>query len=140
PRLGTRILIDKTEHNTVYVTFGGYTATNVWKTTDAGATWTNIHGSLPQAPIRSIAGHPLKPAWIYVGTEVGVFSSENAGASWFTTNDAPANVSVDELFWLDKATLVAATHGRGMFSVVALSSPVRGDLHGDGSPDTPGRH
>src|SRR5207237_353082 len=72
---------------------------------------------------------------IYVGTEVGVFSSEDAGATWFTTNDAPANVSVDELFWLDKATLVAATHGRGMFSVVALSSPVRGDFNGDGKAD-----
>jgi photosystem II stability/assembly factor-like uncharacterized protein len=134
-RFASRILIDKSDPNTVYVTFGGYTSSNVWKTTDGGATWTNIHGALPQTPIRSITRHPLKPAWIYVGTEVGVFSSENAGASWFTTNDAPANVSVDELFWPDNATLVAATHGRGMFRVTALAAPVRGDFNGDGHSD-----
>jgi hypothetical protein len=64
-----------------------------------------------------------------------VFSSENAGATWFTTNDAPASVSVDELIWLDNATLVAATHGRGMFSITALAAPVRGDLNGDGRSD-----
>lgn len=134
-RFATRILIDKDTPNTVYVTFGGYNAGNVWRTTDGGTTWTDIHGVLPQTPVRSITRHPSKPAWLYVGTEAGVFTSENGGTTWFATNDAPANVSVDELFWLDGATLVAATHGRGMFRTTVLAGNARSDLNGDGKSD-----
>jgi photosystem II stability/assembly factor-like uncharacterized protein len=133
-RFASRILIDKSDHNTVYVTFGGYTSGNVWKTTDGGTTWTDIHGALPQAPIRSITRHPMMRSWLYVGSEVGVFTSEDGGATWTTTNDAPSNVSVDELFWPTSTTLVAATHGRGMFRTVVQAS-VRLDLNGDARSD-----
>jgi hypothetical protein len=53
---------------------------------------------------------------------VGVFTSENAGASWSTTNEGPANIRVRELFWIDNNTLGAATYGRGMFKVSVASS------------------
>jgi hypothetical protein len=45
---------------------------------------------------------------------VGVFASENAGAAWSPTNEGPANVSVEDLFWMGEK-LICATHGRGMF-------------------------
>jgi hypothetical protein len=45
---------------------------------------------------------------------VGIFTSEDAGATWWLPHDGPANVSVDELFWMND-TLVAATYGRGLF-------------------------
>ena len=134
-RFAARILIDKNTPNTVYVTFGGYNAGNVWRTTDGGTTWTDIHGTLPQAPIRTITRHPSNPAWLYVGSEVGVFTSENGGTTWFATNDGPSNAAVDELFWMDSATLVAATHGRGMFKTTVLSSKASRDLNGDGKSD-----
>ncbi|MBI1891598.1 MAG: hypothetical protein HYS18_13180 [Burkholderiales bacterium] len=121
-RFVTRILIDKSNSNLVYATFGGYTSGNVWRTTDGGTSWTNISTGLPQAPIRAIARHPNNANWLYVGSEVGVFTSENGGTSWLTTNDGPANVAVDELFWLDSSTLVAATFGRGMFKATINSS------------------
>jgi PKD repeat protein len=38
------------------------------------------------------------------------------GTTWSTGNDGPANVSVDELFWMSNK-LVAVTHGRGMWSI-----------------------
>ena len=47
-------------------------------------------------------------------------TAANATASETTTNDGPANVSVDQLFWLDTSTLVAATHGRGMFKATMV--------------------
>ena len=47
---------------------------------------------------------------------MGVFASEDAGATWFPTNDGPTNCSVDDLFWMDQ-TLVCVTHGRGMFRI-----------------------
>ena len=118
-----RILIDASDSNTVYVSFGGYSSGNLRKTTDGGSSWTDISTGLPEAPIRGIARHPTNASWIYVGTEVGVFSSENGGGSWSTTNDGPGAVSVDELFFAGTTTtLVAATHGRGMFQASVASS------------------
>jgi hypothetical protein len=118
-----RILVDASDSNTVYVTFGGYVTGNVQRTTDGGTSWSDISTGLPQAPIRGIARHPTNASWLYVGTEVGVHSSEDGGSSWSTTNDGPGAVSVDELFFAGTTTtLIAATHGRGMFQASVSSS------------------
>jgi hypothetical protein len=101
---------------TAYATFGGFVADNVWVTKDGGHTWRAIGKSLPAAPVRTLAIHPAKPDFLYAGTEVGVFASEDGGASWTPTNQGPANVSVEQLFWSGKA-LYAATHGRGMYRI-----------------------
>jgi photosystem II stability/assembly factor-like uncharacterized protein len=138
----TRIYIDPrdTTNQTVYLSLGGFTNSNLWKTTNGGANWTNIHGTLPAVPIRAITTHPTIPGYLYVGTEIGLFTSENAGASWYfdinnqPQNDGPANVSVEHLFWTDPQTLVAATYGRGMFKAVigapALTGVVSRKTHG----------
>jgi outer membrane protein assembly factor BamB/subtilisin family serine protease len=128
-RYVTRITIDKFNPDTAYVTFGGYSPDNVWRTTDGGATWSDRTGSgptgLPDAPVRSLVINPANPNWLYAGTEVGVFASENAGAAWAVPQEGPANVSVDELFWMGN-TLVAATHGRGLFSIDLSPCPACG--------------
>jgi len=115
----TRIAIDPANTQKVYVTFGGFSADNVWRTTNGGATWSDITGSgltgLPDVPVRSLVINPNNSNWLYVGTEVGIFASEDGGATWNVPHDGPANVSVDELFWLNSNTLIAATHGRGLY-------------------------
>jgi hypothetical protein len=112
----TRITIDSNDHETVYVTFGGYVRDNIWKTTDGGGKWSNIGASLPEAPVHSLTIHPRKSRFLYVGTEVGIFASEDGGATWSPTSEGPTNCSVYELFWMGE-TLVCATHGRGMFQI-----------------------
>jgi Calx-beta domain/FG-GAP-like repeat len=125
-RYAQRIMIDPNNNNRVFVTSGGYDSPNVHETTGGCAAtpgWTSRHGNLPAAPVRSIVRHPTLANWLYVGTEVGVFASTDGGLNWSTTNDGPGNVSADELFWLDNATLAVATHGRGMFkSTIAAGS------------------
>jgi hypothetical protein len=115
-RFCTRIVIDPTDDNVVYVCFGGYSRDNVWKTTNGGVTWVNLGAALPEAPVRTLAIHPDRSDFVYIGTEVGVFASENGGVDWSPTNEGPTTCSVDELFWMGK-TLVCATHGRGMFQI-----------------------
>lgn len=123
-RYPTRILIDQSDTNTVYIAFGGFSDGNLQRTTDGGTTWTDVTGSgptgLPFAPIRGIARNPSIQNWLYVGTEVGVFSSEDGGATWSATNQGPANVSVDEVMFMHSSTvLLAATHGRGLWTASA---------------------
>lgn len=114
-RMVLSILIDKDRHNTVYVGLGGFLSDNLWRTTDGGATWRNIGAGLPAAPIRAIERHAAQANYLYVGTDVGLFTSEDGGATWNANPDGPASVPVEHLFWYDASTLVAATHGRGMF-------------------------
>ncbi len=143
------IAIDKNNSNIVYVGFTGfYTNTalsNLWRTTDGGATWTSITGSgstaLPQVPIYAVAINPLNSAWLYVGTEIGVFASENAGTTWNVTpvisganGDGPANVSVQDLQWMGggnstgSTILIAGTHGRGAWTADTMP-PVYTDTY-----------
>jgi hypothetical protein len=140
-RVCTRITIDPTNSNRVYATFGGFTPDNVWRTDNAGATWTSITNNLPAAPVRSLVVWEANPGYLYVGTQVGIFASANGGQSWSPSNDGPTNCSVDELFWMGN-TLVAATHGRGMFSInistgqppsVNITSPTAGSTFTAGS-------
>jgi photosystem II stability/assembly factor-like uncharacterized protein len=115
-RYCTGITIDPQDPNTTYVTFGGYVRGNVWKTIDGGATWSNIGNALPEAPVRALTVHPRRTNFVYLGTEIGVFTSEDGGATWSPTNEGPTNCSVDDLFWMNEA-LVCVTHGRGMFRI-----------------------
>ena len=110
------ITIDPRNNDIVYVAFGGYNRGNIWKTSDGGIKWSNLGNLLPEAPVRAIAIHPRKANFVYLGTEVGVFASEDGGATWSPTNEGPTNCSVDDLFWM-KEVLVCATHGRGMFTI-----------------------
>ncbi len=115
-RYCTRIVIDASDSDVVYSLFGGYTSDNIWKTVDGGVNWSSIGATLPEAPARTLAIHPRKSEFLYLGTEVGVFASEDSGATWSPTNEGPTNCAVAEFFWMDE-TLVCATHGRGMFTI-----------------------
>lgn len=115
-RFCTRIVIDPADHATIYVAFAGFAQTNLWKTTNSGAAWTVLSNALPEAPIRALAIHPRRRDYLYIGTEVGLFTSENGGATWSPTNEGPTNCAVYDLFWINE-TLVSVTHGRGMFTI-----------------------
>jgi hypothetical protein len=133
-RFVTRIVVDPDASDVVWVCLGGFSPDNLWNTTDGGSTWADITGTglagLPDAPIRGFARHPEHPGWLYVGTEVGVFASDDGGASWSTSDFGPAGVSVDEVVFMHgSSTLLAATHGRGLFTIGIGGV---GDLDGDG--------
>ncbi len=121
---------------TVYVTYGGYSADNVWRGVWNGTawTWTDLtpgSSGFPQAPVYSLAVNPTNTSWLYAGTDVGVFTSTNGGSTWSTSNDGPANVRVNQLFWFNATSgsleLIAATHGRGMFETPVSSSSTPAD-------------
>ena len=128
-RIVLGLTVDPANTNNVYATFGGFTADNVWRL--ANGTWTDITGSgvtgLPDVPTRTLVVDPSAASRLYVGTEVGVFTSADGGATWSAPNGGPANVPVDRLFVMDDQ-LVAATYGRGLF---------RTGLLGSGSGNTP---
>lgn len=104
---------------TKYATFSSFKSDNVWKTQDNGGTWTSIHHNLPYAPVYSLVISPSDPNRLYVGTEVGVFASADGGETWSPSAGDP-HAPVFELFWMG-SKLVAATHGRGIFTIVPIN-------------------
>lgn len=124
PRFVTRLVID-VNHSTnwYYATFGGFSPDNIYRSTDNGTTWTDVTGAgatgLPNVPVRSLVINPINSNFLYAGTEIGIFTSEDGGANWNASQDGPANVSVDELFFRADSTLYAATHGRGVYRTSA---------------------
>ncbi len=128
-----RIMIDPADANIVYVTLGGYSINspqpaNLWRTVNGGTTWSPVVGSgttaLPMVPIWSIVRHPRNQQQLYVATDIGIYESSDYGATWSTSQQGPADVSVEELaFVTGSELLLAATHGRGMWTADVSSVP-----------------
>jgi len=114
---------------TLYVTFSGFEINtpgmpgHVFKSTDGGASWTNISSELPDLPVHTIVLDRDAPGTIYIGTDLGVYKSSNDGASWVPFNAGLPMVAVFELA-LNPNTevLAAATHGRSIW-MMSLSQP-----------------
>lgn len=103
---------------TAYATVMGFGVGHVWKTTDAGATWSNVSGNLPDVPTNAVVVDPLNSNFVYVGTDVGVFVSRSGGNTWSEYGTGLPNVVVTSLQIFNTAEtkkLRASTYGRGMW-------------------------
>jgi photosystem II stability/assembly factor-like uncharacterized protein len=123
------IAIDPNNDNNVYAVYStfnsGVDVGHVFKSTDGGATWSNIDGSgatgIPDVPVSSIAIDPANSQRIYIGTDIGVFVTIDGGANWARENTGFANVATESLKIQDVGGgvryLYAFTHGRGAWRV-----------------------
>ncbi|HEV1286749.1 MAG TPA: hypothetical protein VNU44_15615 [Bryobacteraceae bacterium] len=115
-RMVTHITVSRQNPATVYITFAGYSSGNIWKTTDRGAHWTSVSATLPSVPVYSLTNHPKNSNFIYAGTDIGIFASEDGGMHWSPGNEGPTNSAVFDMTWAGNV-LYAATHGRGAFKI-----------------------
>ena len=108
--------------DTLLVTFSNYGVPSVWLTVDGGQNWKNIEGNLPDMPIRWGIFHPLNGKQVMLATETGAWTSPNVLADpvvWSPDNHGMAHVRIDMLkFRKSDNTVLAATHGRGMFTTI----------------------
>ncbi len=118
----TRVTVDPTDANLAYVTLSGYrngeNIAHVYKTVNGGSTWTDISGDLPDAPVNDLVLHPQDRNTLFVGTDVGVFTSANAGVNWTPAGTALPQVSVMDLETSvsgGQAQLTAGTYGLGIY-------------------------
>jgi len=114
---------------TAYISIMGFHVSHVWQTTNGGVSWTDFTANLPDAPADAILVDPATnsmPGKVYVGTDVGVFSSPTAGANWTEVGPAPnsgdpgflPNVAVTALNMSNNGPsklLRASTYGRGLW-------------------------
>ncbi len=139
------VAMDKSDltGNTAYVGIMGFSTprfptSHVWKTANAGASWTDWTGAgvteLPDNPVNALLVD-AQAGQIYAGTDVGVFVSSTSAPTWTEVGPAPgpsasgflpdAPVTALRLFNPDAGTktLVASTYGRGIWNYALVTSP-----------------
>lgn len=82
--------------------------------------WTALTSrTLPRVPINAVVIDPKQSQRIFIGTDVGVFASENGGLTWANAGAAGLpNVMVTDLeFDASGRYLNAATFGRGIWRI-----------------------
>lgn len=130
----TDIAVDPRDARTAIIVRSGFNATNkVFRTVDGGATWANLTFDLPNVPVLSVVLEPGSRD-ITIGTDLGVFTLRSAATSWAPVLNGLPNVAVyDLVFDAPRSRLIAATHGRGMFSLDVTVTGLRGDVAGPGN-------
>jgi photosystem II stability/assembly factor-like uncharacterized protein len=113
----TCIAVKSNDPNSVWITCSNYLANDkVFKTTNGGTTWVNITGNLPNVPVNCIVYVPNTPNGVFIGTDLGVFYSDDYTGGWINFNTNLPNVIVNQLD-IQTAThkLRAGTFGRGLW-------------------------
>jgi len=129
---GTGIVKDiathPTNNNIVYILLGS----QIYKSVNKGASWTNISNGLPNVALLEMIYDKSSNEGIYVGTDIGVYYKDANLSSWIDFSEGlPAvRVSGMDIYYgtdRDDSVLTIATDGRGFWrsalNEVTISTP-----------------
>lgn len=105
--------------NELFVTMHNYNVVSIWYSNDGGNTWQNKEGNLPDLPVKCILKNPLSTTEVIIGTELGVWFTNNFTSSsptWNQSYNGMSNVKVTDLDLRNDNKVYASTYGRGIFS------------------------
>lgn len=118
----TKVAVDPTDANLAYVAVSGFRngdpAAHLFRTTNGGASWQDISGNLPDAPVNDVVLDPRDRTRLFTATDVGVFVSTDGGATWSHAGTGLPLVPVADLEATNTGTttlLTAATYGLGIY-------------------------
>ncbi|HEX4335915.1 MAG TPA: dockerin type I domain-containing protein, partial [Polyangiaceae bacterium] len=125
-----------TDSNTLYMTFSGFnsntpaTPGHVFKSINAMSdtpTFTDISPAGVDIPFNTVAIDPTNTNVIYVGSDLGIWRSTDAGATWIQMGDNNSGIPNVAIFEIQTSPVqvVAFTHGRGAYRLGTY------DLNGD---------
>jgi photosystem II stability/assembly factor-like uncharacterized protein len=130
PAWGTVSMIEASRYdaNTAYVAVDRHKLDDlkpyVFKTTDAGHTWTRIDAGIPEGSfVHAVREDSVKPELLYAATETGVFVSFDSGAHWQSLQLNLPRSPVHDLV-VKGDDVVVATHGRS-FWILDDVTPLR---------------
>jgi photosystem II stability/assembly factor-like uncharacterized protein len=110
------ICIDPTNPQVAYIASTGTSGRRVARTTDGGATWVSMTGSLPAG----VEGLALEVDWarttphLYLGSGAGLYLSVDLGANWIKNGPDLPNVNIGDVRIDTTArTVTLGTYGRG---------------------------
>lgn len=113
----TSIVVDPDNPEHIYVSCSGYSVGNkVFESFDAGSSFVNISYNLPNLPVNCIELENNATQGIYIGTDAGVFYTNNDLASWVDFMEDLPKTSVRQLKISESIGKIrAGTFGRGIW-------------------------
>lgn len=115
------IKADLFDENTVYAVFDNHKYGDfnpyIFKSNDKGATWKSMTSNLPTRTLtwRVVQDHIAKDLF-FLGTEFGVYFTNDGGSSWVQLKGGLPNIAVRDLVIQKRENdLVLATFGRGFY-------------------------
>lgn len=115
-----------TDPNTAYALFSFAQRPKILRTTDLGATWTDITGyngagvssanGFPDVAVYDLVVWPNDTSRLWAATEIGIVESLDGGGSWALANHNLPAAGVWRLVVVEDE-IVAGTHGRGIWSM-----------------------
>jgi sugar lactone lactonase YvrE len=120
------VTVDKTNVKHAIIVFNGYSRRwipgggvgHVFETFNAGKSWTDISGNLPDIPGDAVA---IVGQRLVLATDAGAFTATDgggSGTSWSTLGTNLPNASVNDIeVGPNGRTVYAGTHGRGVWSI-----------------------
>ncbi len=131
-RFVARVAVDPNNVNTAYATFGGFgvaAGQHIWKTANlngAPPTWAAAGSGIPDVPVNAFVVDPANSNNLFAGTDIGVYVSTDAGASWLPFGTGLPVVAVfDMAIHPVTRALRVATHGRGIWEITGAPLPVQ---------------
>ncbi len=106
---------------------------HIYKTTDAGKTWTEIVNGLPNDPINVVKEDPIRKGLLFAGSERAVYVSFDDGANWQSLRLNMPATSIRDLVIKDD-DLVIGTHGRSFWILDDITPLRQIDLRLSASP------
>jgi photosystem II stability/assembly factor-like uncharacterized protein len=122
------IYSSKHDKNVVYAIFNNHKNGDfkpyVLKSRDQGATWSVITNNLPvRGSSYAIEEDHVDPKLLFIGTEFGLFFSDNGGLEWTQLKAGLPTVAVRDIaIQKDENDLVLGTFGRGFYVLDDYSS------------------
>jgi photosystem II stability/assembly factor-like uncharacterized protein len=113
----TRLESRPDDADVLYATVANFGNSHVFRSADGGLNWVDIdNGQLGDAPLHSIAVPVAHPTRVYACGDLGVFVSDDEGATWANlTANLPPVIVVDLVYQETDHTLTAATYGRSVW-------------------------
>src|SRR5262245_14343780 len=117
----SRVFASPYDASTAFVSKNGFRNDDftpyLYKTTDAGKTWTPIAANLPPSPINVVVQDRKARDLLIVGTDVGVFVSIDGGGRWTRMKANLPTVAVHDLTIHPRENdLVLGTYGRAFWT------------------------
>ncbi len=124
-RYATDITVNPNRANELIVTYGGFGSGHVFRSANSGNNWIDISGNLPDVPHHCVVMDPVYNQNIYVGNDLGVYVTTNAGVNWFEYRAGmPYALVFDVTVVYPSRKLRVATYGNGIYERKLLENPV----------------
>ena len=117
-RVITSVYVHPDSSDVAVLSFSGFGEGKIYKTTNGASSWLNISGNLPDSPANDVLIYYPNAATsiLFAATDVGVFFTDNYGASWIELSDGLPNTVAMHLDYHSATNMLRiGTFGRGIW-------------------------